>query len=148
MHLMEDFARRNATRWRRVAAGALSVLLVPSFAAPQGQQVIEVLADRDSRFKIAGQKEAVITVHAGEMVTLRIKAIKARDRNRDGSVHGFSLLRAKDRKPVPGWDLLLKPGVQEFTLTVPAEPGDYEVVCSVICSDDHEAMRMRFVVLP
>jgi heme/copper-type cytochrome/quinol oxidase subunit 2 len=43
---------------------------------------------------------------------------------------------------------LLKLGQQEFLLTAPAEPGDYEVVCTVICSEDHEGMHMKFVVLP
>jgi heme/copper-type cytochrome/quinol oxidase subunit 2 len=49
---------------------------------------------------------------------------------------------------VDGWDLLLKPGTQEFRLTVPNEPGAYEVVCTVICSEDHEGMHMKFTVLP
>ena len=44
--------------------------------------------------------------------------------------------------------MLLKPGTQEFALTAPTEPGEYEVVCTVICSQDHEGMRMKFVVVP
>ena len=44
--------------------------------------------------------------------------------------------------------LLFKPGKQEFLLTVPSEPGQYEVVCTVICSEDHEGMHMKFTVLP
>ena len=114
----------------------------------QAPTVIEVLADHDSRYKIAGMKEPVITVHAGQPVTLRITAVKAKDHARDGSIHGFSLLRAKDRSHVPGWDFLLKPGVQEFMLNAPAEPGEYVVVCTVICSSDHEGMHMKFVVVP
>jgi heme/copper-type cytochrome/quinol oxidase subunit 2 len=118
---------------------------------PQGAltpQVIEVLADHDSRYKIAGEKDPVITVHAGQAVTLRITAKKAKNKNRDGSIHGFSLLRAGDRSRVPGWDFLLKPGIQEFNVMAPAEPGEYVVVCTVICSPDHEGMNMKFVVLP
>ena len=84
----------------------------------------------------------------GEAITLRITAIKAKDHNRNGAVHGFSLLRAKDRSHVPGWDFELKPGLHEFALNAPAEPGEYVVVCTVICSADHEGMHMRFVVLP
>lgn len=95
-----------------------------------------------------GLKEPVVTVHAGELVTLRITAIKAKNHNRDGSIHGFALLRAKDRSRVPGWDFLLKPGVQEFMANAPSEPGEYVVVCTVICSADHEGMHMRFVVVP
>lgn len=131
-----------------VAVAALLLGLIPHFVWPQSPQVIDVLADHDSRFKMAGMKEPVITVHAGAPVTLRITAVKAKNHNRDGSIHGFSLLHAKDRSPVPGWDLLLKPGTQEFNLTAPAEPGEYVVVCTVVCSPDHDGMHMKFVVLP
>jgi hypothetical protein len=117
--------------------------------SPQAQgRVIEILADHDSRYKIAGQKQPVITVRAGEQITLRITAKKAKNVNRNGDIHGFTLLRAKDRSPVVEWDFLLKPGTQEFTLAAPGEPGEYVVVCTVICSQDHEGMNMRFVVLP
>jgi len=111
-------------------------------------RLIEVIAGRDSRFKIPGQEKPVITVKAGEPIRLRVTAIKAKSGNRDGSVHGFSLLRVKDKTPVADWDLLLQPGTQEFNLTAPAEPGEYEVVCTVICSANHEQMTMRFVVIP
>jgi heme/copper-type cytochrome/quinol oxidase subunit 2 len=110
--------------------------------------VIDVIADKDSRYKIEGQSKPEITVKAGEQVLLRVTARKAKTWNRDGSVHGFTLLRAYDRSKVPGWNLLLKPGRQEFTLTAPAEPGEYVVLCTVICSEDHEGMSMKFVVVP
>jgi heme/copper-type cytochrome/quinol oxidase subunit 2 len=110
--------------------------------------VIEVLADKDSRYKIAGEKKPEITVKAGEPILLRITARKGKSWNRDGSIHGFSLLRAKDRSKVEGWDLLLKPGTQEFPMTAPGEPGEYVVVCTVICSEEHEGMFMKFVVTP
>jgi heme/copper-type cytochrome/quinol oxidase subunit 2 len=127
---------------------ALPALYAGAQGAPQQGRMIEILADHDSRYKIPGQKQPVITVKAGEKITLRITARKAKNLNRDGSIHGFSLLRAKDRKPVPDWDFLLKPGTQEFTLAAPSEAGEYVVVCTVICSQDHEGMMMRFVVLP
>lgn len=111
-------------------------------------RVIEILADHDSRYKMPGQKQPRITVKVGEEITLRITAKKAENHNRDGSIHGFTLLRSKDRKPVPGWDLLLKPGTQEFTLAAPSEPGEYVVICTVICGPDHEQMNMKFVVEP
>jgi heme/copper-type cytochrome/quinol oxidase subunit 2 len=41
---------------------------------------------------------------------------------------------------------LLTPGTQEFHLTAPTEVGEYVVVCTVICSEDHEGMHMKFVV--
>ncbi|MGC2695265.1 MAG: hypothetical protein WA738_05685 [Candidatus Angelobacter sp.] len=132
------------------AARFLVVALCLGTALPLAGQsrVIEVLADKDSHFKIAGQSKPEITVKAGEPVTLRINARKGKTWNRDGTVHGFTLLRHKDHAKVPGWDLELKPGTQEFTLTAPAEPGEYEVLCTVICSEDHEGMRMKFVVTP
>ena len=108
--------------------------------------VIEVLADKDSRYKIAGEKKPEITVKAGEPILLRITARKGKSWNRDGSIHGFSLLRARDRSKVEGWDLLLRPGTQEFPMIAPADPGEYVVVCTVICSEEHEGMFMRFVV--
>ncbi len=110
--------------------------------------LIELSADSDSRYKIAGQRTPEITVKAGEQVLLRVTAHRGKSWNRDGSIHGFTLLRAKDRTKVDGWDLLFKPGLQEFTLTAPSEPGEYVVVCTVICSEDHEGMHMKFTVLP
>ena len=143
-----DRGRARAGRVGRMAAAALAFMVAPHAARSQSPQVIEVLADHDSRYKIAGEKNPVITVHAGEPITLRITAVKAKDHNRNGAVHGFSLLRAKDRSRVPGWDLELTPGTHEFSMTAPAEPGEYIVVCTVICSSEHEGMHMRFVVLP
>ena len=49
---------------------------------------------------------------------------------------------------MPGWDLLLRPGLQEFRMTAPSNPGEYEVVCTVVCSEDHEGMKIKFVVVP
>ena len=125
-----------------------SALLIPPVRASAQARIIELLADRDSRYKIAGQRNPEITVRAGESVLLRVTARRGKTWNRDGSIHGFTLLRAKDRTKVEGWSLLFKPGTQEFLLTAPAEPGDYEVVCTVICSEDHEGMHMKFTVVP
>jgi hypothetical protein len=134
---------------RKLAAMTM-VLAACSWAqnSQPAARVIEILADHDSRYKIEGQKQPVITAKAGEQLTLRITAKKAKNSNRDGSIHGFILLRAKDRKPVPDWDFLLKPGIQEFAVVAPSEPGEYVIVCTVICSQDHEGMNMRFVVVP
>jgi heme/copper-type cytochrome/quinol oxidase subunit 2 len=138
--------RNNA---RLAVLVVLPWVLVLASLATQGQgRVIELVADKDSRYKMEGKDKPSITVKAGEAVVLRITARRGKSWNRDGSIHGFSLLRAKDRSKVSGWDLLLKPGKQEFQLTAPAEPGDYEVVCTVICSEDHEGMHMKFVVEP
>lgn len=136
-------------RFLQAAAGALALaFLLISTPARAESRVIEILADKDSRFKIAGQKHSEITVKAGESLVLRIQARRGKTWSRDGAVHGFTLLHAKDHAKVPGWDLELKPGMQEFQLTAPAEPGEYQVLCTVICSDEHEGMTMRFVVVP
>lgn len=137
----------------RVSIGCALILVLsagaPAPALPDSPaRVIEVLADKDSRYKIAGERTPEITVRAGEPVLLRITARKGRSWNRDGSIHGFSLLHAKDRSKVPGWDLLLRPGTQDFSMLAPQEPGEYIVVCTVICSEDHEGMFMRFIVRP
>jgi heme/copper-type cytochrome/quinol oxidase subunit 2 len=126
-------------------AGIVLAILPCAVAEPR---LIELTADRDSRYRIAGQRIPEITVKAGEQIRLRVTARRAKSWNRDGSIHGFTLLRAKDRSKVEGWDLLFKPGAQEFVLTAPAEPGAYEAVCTVICSEDHEGMHMKVTVLP
>jgi heme/copper-type cytochrome/quinol oxidase subunit 2 len=141
----------NITSLQFIRRTLLAVAVVAAFVAlpyAGAQRVIEVTADRDSRYKMVGQRTPEITVKAGEQILLRVTANRARSWNRDGSIHGFTLLRAKDRSRVEGWDLLFKPGKQEFLLTAPNEPGDYEVVCTVICSEDHEGMHMKFTVLP
>ncbi|HEY2392610.1 MAG TPA: hypothetical protein VGK22_15650 [Candidatus Angelobacter sp.] len=142
---MQSFRKRPGHLAMLAAFGILFISALPVFGQAR---VIEVLADKDSHFKMVGQSHAEITVKAGEPIVLRISARKGKTWNRDGAVHGFTLLRAKDHSKVPGWDLELKAGTQDFTLTAPAEPGDYEVLCTVICSDDHEGMRMKLVVVP
>src|SRR5215469_5938170 len=129
--------------------GALAAILLMTSAAALGQaRVIQVLADKNSQFKILGQSRPEITLKAGESLLLHIEARKGKSWNRDGAVHGFTMIRAKDRVKVPGWDFELKPGTQEFAVTAPLEPGEYEVLCTVICSGDHEGMNMKVVVLP
>jgi heme/copper-type cytochrome/quinol oxidase subunit 2 len=144
--------RARACHILPLTAVASAFLIAPALISPaRGSaqvRVIELLADRDSRYKMAGERTPEITVKAGENVLLRVTARRGKTWNRDGSIHGFTLLGAKDRTRVEGWSLLFKPGTQEFLLTAPAEPGEYEVVCTVICSEDHEGMHMKFTVLP
>jgi hypothetical protein len=143
------FTERARMPWRPlVFAIAICSGLEPVLLSQTGPRVIEILADHDSRYKIQGLKQPVITAKPGEELTLRVTAIKAKNHTRDGSVHGFALLRASDRKLVPGWDLLFKPGTQEFNLIAPSEPGEYIVICTVICSQGHEEMTMKFIVEP
>ena len=135
---------RRLKRW--IVIGICSVACQAGLAAPA--RVIEVTADKDSRYKIAGEGKPSISAHVSEQLLLRITARRGKTRNRDGSIHGFTLLRAKDRTKVDGWNLLLRPGVNEFQLVAPSEPGEYVVVCTVICSEEHEGMNMKFTVVP
>jgi hypothetical protein len=138
----------NQRRIRRIFLCMVALVAITSFAFAQAPRVIEITADRDSRYKIAGLRLPEIAARPGEQLLLRITAHRGKTWNRDGSIHGFTLLRAKDRTKVDGWDLLLKPGRQEFVMTAPTEPGEYEVVCTVICSEEHEGMHMKFTVQP
>jgi heme/copper-type cytochrome/quinol oxidase subunit 2 len=122
----------------RVVFSVATLLLAVAPGAVAQPRLIELTADRDSRYRIAGQHAPEITVKVGEQVLLRVTARRAKSWNRD----------AKDRSKVEGWDLLFKPGTQEFLLTAPAEPGEYEAVCTVICSEDHEGMHLKFTVVP
>ena len=131
-----------------LAASLLGSVQVARAQIPVEVHVIEVVADKDSRYKTPAGARPEITLKAGEQVLLRVTARKAKSGNRDGSIHGFTLLRASDRSKVPDWNLLLRPGAQEFQLTAPAEPGEYIVVCTVICSEDHEGMNMKLMVVP
>ena len=86
--------RNRSTQVSILAIFAIFVLSsTPSFGQAR---VIEVLADKDSHFKMAGMSRPEITVKAGEPLLLRINARKGKTMNRDGTVHGFTLLRAKD----------------------------------------------------
>ena len=142
--MTNPFGIQRIVLWITVAAA----LLIGLPRASAQAHVIEITADSDSRYKIAGQHTPEITVKAGEQVLLRVTARRGKTWNRDGTIHGFTLLRAKDRTKVEGWDLLFKPGTQEILLTAPRDPGEYVVVCTVICSEDHEGMHMKFTVLP
>jgi heme/copper-type cytochrome/quinol oxidase subunit 2 len=130
---------------RVIAFCILSLLLTSGIAAQTQPRTIEILADKDSQYKIGGKASPTITLHAGEQVKMVITARKAKNMNRDGSVHGFALLR-KDGAKVANWNLLLHEGVQEFVLQAPHEVGEYHVVCTVICSAGHEDMNMTVMV--
>lgn len=143
--------RRIRVQWCGMVWAAATFLGIHSAQAQLHENpvhVIEVVADKDSRYRSPDGGKPEITLKAGEAVLLRVSARKAKSWNRDGSIHGFTLLRAGDRTKVQGWNLLLRPGQQEFQLTAPVEPGEYVVVCTVICSEDHEGMNMRLVVVP
>lgn len=120
------------------------LVLLPGVTVRGGARVIELIADKDNRFKIPGQKKPVLTVKANEVIRLRITARKGTEWEKDGTIHSFTITALKDQ----GWDLRLKEGTQEFALVAPAEPGEYLVECTVKCGEGHEEMRMKLIVEP
>ena len=135
-------------RLRRISVfGLMLIGVLFSFPLPSGggsPRVIEVIADRDNRFKVPGQKNPIITVKAKEVIRLRITSRKGTEWEKDGAVHSFTIVPLKDE----GWDLRLKEGTQEFTLVAPTEPGEYVVECAVMCGKGHNEMKMKLVVTP
>jgi len=109
-------------------------------------RVIELTADRDSRYRQGRRASPTIEVFAGEPLILRITAVRAKEVARDGSVHGLALLD-NNSNAVAGWRFFLRPGVHDLTVTAPLEPGRYTAVCTVICSDGHDGMSFTLVVI-
>ncbi len=122
--------------------GGLLVLGLASGVAGGGPRVINVIADKDNRYKVPGQTNPVITVKKNEVIKLHITAHKATEWDKDGTVHSFTIKELKDQ----GWDLRLKEGVQDFTLAAPADPGEYQIECTVKCGDGHDDMKMKLIV--
>ena len=108
-------------------------------------RVIELIADKDSRYRQGRKADPTIEVFAGEPLILRITAVRAKEIARDGSVHGLALLD-KNSDATPGWRFFLHPGVQDLAVTAPTRPGRYHAVCLVICSDAHEGMGFTLLV--
>ena len=125
----------------------VALVLAPSqsMLAPT-PRVIELTADRDSRYRQGRKASPTIEVFAGEPLILRITAVRAKEVARDGSVHGLALLD-NNSNAVAGWRFFLRPGVHDLTVTAPLEPGRYTAVCTVICSDAHDGMSFTLVVI-
>ena len=125
------------------------IMATSGFCAAQSptspSRVIELTADRDSRYRMGDKVAPTIEASPGEHLILRITAVKAKQVARDGAVHGLALLD-KNENAVPGWRFYFHPGVQEVEVTAPSLPGRYTAVCIVICSDMHEDMGFTLVV--
>lgn len=109
--------------------------------AGETAHTVELIADKDNRFKFADGTKGPLLLKAGERVTFRVTARFGGERARDGSVHGFAVRKLREQ----GWDVRLKEGVQEFTLTAPP-PGEYLIECTVKCGTGHDDMNLRMVV--
>lgn len=108
-------------------------------------RMIELTADRDSRYRQGRRASPVIEVFTNEPLILRITATRAHELARDGSIHGLALLD-KDSKTVAGWSFFLHPGVQDLAVNAPDKPGRYTAVCTVICSEGHDGMEFTLLV--
>jgi len=129
-----------------IVCGVLgAALLSNAQSIAPSPRVIELTADKDSRFRQDGKVAPIIEASPGEHLILRITATRAKQVARDGSVHGLALLD-KDENAVPGWRFYLHPGVQELAVTAPLQAGRYTAVCTIICSDMHEGMGFTLVV--
>ena len=127
-------------------AAGVSAVSQAQAVRPPTARVIELTAGRDSRYRQGNKTSPTIEVYAGEPLILRVTAIRAEEVARDGSIHGLALLD-KNSKVVEGWRFFFHPGVQEVAVTAPSEPGRYQAVCTVICSDGHDGMMFTLVVL-
>lgn len=108
----------------------------------QAPKTFEILAGHDNTFQVTGQKKAVITVKAGQVVKLRVIGKKGTEAAKDGSVHSITINALKDQ----GWDVPVKEGVNEYTLVAPSTPGEYTIECTVKCGDGHDDMKMKLIV--
>ena len=121
---------------------ALFATPVPTFA--QAPKVWEVIAAKDNTFRVVGQKKAVITVKAGQVVKVKVIGEKGQEWDKNGAVHSFTVNDLKDQ----GWDAQIKEGVNQLTLVAPSTPGQYEIICAVKCGEGHDDMKMTLVVTP
>ena len=105
-------------------------------------RTVEIVADKDNRFKLAGGQKSPLVLKSGEIVKFRITSLFGGEKARDGAVHSFVVRKLRDN----GWSVRLKEGVQEFTLTAP-KPGNYLIECTVECGPGHDDMNLKMVVV-
>ena|SRR5215510_4323512 len=131
---------------RTIEIGTITALLLAgticTTTRAADSRVIEVVADRDNTFKVAGQNKAVIALKPGERIVLKITSHFGGEQARDGSVHSFVVKKLRDQ----GWDIRLKEGTQEYSLVAPQQAGEYLVECTVKCGRGHDDMNMKLVV--
>jgi heme/copper-type cytochrome/quinol oxidase subunit 2 len=135
--------------WRRlvpwVSLLLLAAMIVPSLhTLAQGPHAIQLTADKDNKFKVAGQKQPAITVKAKDVIKFQITAHKGTetDPKFPGCVHTFTIKELKDQ----GWDVCLKEGMNEFVLVAPSKPGEYKIECMSKCGKGHDDMAMKMTV--
>jgi uncharacterized membrane protein YtjA (UPF0391 family) len=105
-------------------------------------RTVELIADKDNRFKLANGQGGPLELKAGEIISFKITSLFGGEKARDGAVHSFVVRNLRDK----GWSVRLKEGVQEFTLPAPP-PGKYLIECTVECGPGHDNMNLKMVVV-
>ena len=125
---------------KRLILIATTVALSLGLAA-ETARTVELIATSNNQFKLAGGKKGPLVLNAGEKVTFKVTAFAGDAKGKDGSVHSFVVRKLKAQ----GWDIRLKEGVQEFTLTAPPA-GEYLIECTVFCGTGHDDMNLKMIV--
>lgn len=133
---------RAQTLLRTIVAGALWLSGSISLAGSDAVRTVEMIADKDNRFKLADGQKGPLVLKAGETVKFKITSFFGGEKARDGAVHSFVVRKLREK----GWSVRLKEGVQEFTLTAPS-PGNYLIECTVDCGPGHDTMSIKMVVV-
>jgi heme/copper-type cytochrome/quinol oxidase subunit 2 len=128
-----------------VAAAVFGYRLVPRAAAegPMAGRTIELIADKDNRFKFPDGQKGPLTLKSGEVVKFRVTSFFGGEKAKDGAVHSFVVRKLRDNDRA--WSVRLKEGVQEFMVTAP-KPGNYLIECTVECGPNHDNMNLKMVV--
>jgi heme/copper-type cytochrome/quinol oxidase subunit 2 len=128
-----------------IAAAVFGFKLVPkaSSEGPAIARTIELIADKDNRFKFPDGQKGPLTLKAGEVVKFRVTSYFGGEKAKDGALHSFVVRKLRDNDPA--WSVRLKEGVQEFTVTAP-KPGNYLIECTVECGSGHDNMNLKMVV--
>ena len=110
---------------------------------PTAGRTIELIADKDNRFKFPDGQKSPLTLKSGEVVKFRVTSFFGGEKAKDGTVHSFVVRKLRDKDPA--WSVRLKEGVQEFTVTAP-KPGNYLIECTVECGPNHDNMNLKMMV--
>ena len=122
------------------AFGINTALLLAADIGPV--RTVELIADKDDRFKLPNGEKGPLELKAGETVKFRITSYFGGEKAHDGAVHSFVVRKLRDK----GWSFRLYEGVQEFTLTAPP-PGSYLIECTVECGRGHDDMSLPMLVV-
>jgi heme/copper-type cytochrome/quinol oxidase subunit 2 len=137
------WSRRRLLPW--VSLALLVAMIVPSlYLLAQEPRVIQITADKDNKFKVAGTKDPAITVKVNEAIKFRVTGHTGTetDPQHPGCAHTFTVKELKDQ----GWDVCLKEGMNEFVLVAPSKPGEFKIECMSKCGKGHDDMGMKLSV--